>query len=754
MKRESHRFAHRGAPRAQSVKRLTDERGAVSIFLIFVVMIIFTMMAVFIDYARIAAMELRSETLGQTAARSILSAYDPKLQQQYGLFAYGQTDPALITEYVMMDHTPKSSDSLSWINLQIENHNSSIERPIGLLEEFEHQVLEDMKYKAPIQITYELINKMKPVADPMKEAAQTADLLNTISKDYDKRNRALEEALRMQQEARDRAGRADIPRLIGEVDQLWSSISTGSINSASDIVRMYEDYRRMIRDDAELESEEKLYSFEIAQYETEAFMFSNRYYEQIQQAAMKHSQLIEKAEQAVVQARQFNKRMQDAIQKARTESASSYQGYDHTADAKVPGTVNDSVDTEVIKGINGSIDSLVLPESFFDEYDQELQRQSQLLTIIERDAARFKSKVSSVLSGSESIASAASSITETWQAWRRYEAAYIQLPANVLTERQGMLDKLTETDSEKRRYEQEARQQLRELSGLMEMLANLTALQEHQQNFDDVSSKAEALRAFNHSTLSRGENGLAISGDAEEANAEAMKGMTELFTQLGDLATDARDRMYRNEYAFLYFTSFDPNHLQTLFQTGSPSQELASALDISNQELEYIMYGFQNPAGNIAAAYGEIFAMRLAIRTMEGFVEYAGLVHPLVILAAAIVYGLTMAAKDLIDLVTTNTVPLSKYVSSITLSYSDFLRLFMMMHGDKQEMSLRMLALIYYNTGINPAERGTYAQIQMKARMKLWFLPGVMTALGHAGLLGGKVRNGYYEVDQLSAYSY
>lgn len=78
----------------------------------------------------------------------------------------------------------------------------------------------------------------------------------------------------------------------------------------------------------------------------------------------------------------------------------------------------------------------------------------------------------------------------------------------------------------------------------------------------------------------------------------------------------------------------------------------------------------------------------------------------------------------------------------------------MMIHGDRSEMAIRMLAVIQKNTGIDPTKRGTYAQVDLKARMKLWFLPGVMNMLGQTGLLGGRVEGGYYEIERRSVYAY
>lgn len=69
-------------------RRGESESGAVTIFLAMVLAVVFLFVAVFVDYARIAAMKVQAERLAHAAARSVMSSYIPELQQRYGLFAH------------------------------------------------------------------------------------------------------------------------------------------------------------------------------------------------------------------------------------------------------------------------------------------------------------------------------------------------------------------------------------------------------------------------------------------------------------------------------------------------------------------------------------------------------------------------------------------------------------------------------------------------------------------------------------------
>lgn len=191
--------------------------------------------------------------------------------------------------------------------------------------------------------------------------------------------------------------------------------------------------------------------------------------------------------------------------------------------------------------------------------------------------------------------------------------------------------------------------------------------------------------------------------------------------------------------------------------SGTSRQGLTQALDdqleIGNQEAEYIIYGFHNATGNLAAAYGEIFAMRMAIRTMEGLQKYSSLGHPLAVLAAALLYGVEKAIEDMLMLAQQGYLYLSDYVR-IKLTYKDHLRLFMMMHSSKGQKLSRMLALIRYGTGVNPAERPTYALGEVRSGIRLWFLPGVMKMVGAASGEGEDIEHGTYYVRKQAHFSY
>ena len=185
----------------------------------------------------------------------------------------------------------------------------------------------------------------------------------------------------------------------------------------------------------------------------------------------------------------------------------------------------------------------------------------------------------------------------------------------------------------------------------------------------------------------------------------------------------------------------------------SDRKEFADALSLHNQEVEYVLYGFYQPAANVSAAYGEIFVPRLAIRTMEGLIECRSLGHPLLVLAAALLYGLEKTMEDMLSLAQKGSTPLSKYVS-VDLTYLDYLRVFLLLHGSEERRVLRTIAVIEQNTGLTLAKISLERTGEATASVNLWFLPGLTKSFTRFDILKGKVKGSRYETTKTIGSSY
>lgn len=733
-----------------------DVQGSVSVLLIFIVAAIFLFTSVLIDYARIAAAEWRAEVLAQSGIRSVMSAYEPSLQQRYQLFAYGQSDPAVIMDYVMQDQAKlKATGVFPWVSVLLDSHSTSITRELGRYDELERQILEDMKYKAPVQFAFDLFSKLKPMSKVMKEAAQTTELLSKLQKLVDKRDKEIRTAFKLQSSLRNEAARSELSSRIaaGESDIMRDS-SLGSIRSAADIGAQYSDYVYKIRlDENRAEDEDKQYEDATDAYETDSLDMSRRLMSTSSSLLDQHRKGLNTALIHIERALQYNEEMKQVIQEVR--ASSSYNGYDQVGRSSEPseGTMSDSEQmSDAIKRINEAADDLVIPDTFITEWKQEVEGQLRSMEQVNEAANRVQSTANQIIGRTISAYSLKNTIFSLWRQCRQYAKDYVDA-SNVIDAREQQFEKQRST--EKERKQKEANEKLGKVTDLLSSLKRLkNQLKEHDQLFQEVKTKAEAIAAFNENAVEEETAADKNHEDAVEEGKESMDSVTSIYDTIASGFNLLRDRLYRDEYAFLYFNSYDPTKLKSILTSGKPAEELVQSLSIHNQEVEYILYGFHNPSGNVAAAFGEIFAMRLAIRTMEGFIECAKLKHPLLILVAAILYGIEQAVQDLIFLATQDKVPISKYLPSVTLSYSDHLRLFMLVHGSREGMLKRMLALIHQNTGIDPTTRGTYGDTELRISTPLWFLPGVMKWIGQTGILDGEVENGRYYATKTSVFSY
>lgn len=738
-----------------------NSQGSVSILLIFIVSTIFLFTSVLIDYARIVAVEWRAEVLAQSGIRSVMSAYEPALQKRYQLFAYGQSDPAQIMDYVMRDQVElQATGVFPWVPLLLDSHSTFITRKLGKYDELERQILENMKYKSPVQFTFELLDKLKLICGAMKETAQTTELLIKLKKLVDKRDKEIGHAFKLQKKLCDQVISSGIDRLIGSgrSDIMRDSL-LGPIHSVADVGAQYIDYVHKIQIDSQrTEAMDKQYNNETDNYEhasqslfrvlqSKVFNFRNR-----------HRIILTQVLSHLEKARQYNEDMKQVIQRARFSL--SYNSYDQVKDFSNAGAGNTDETEQVsdaIKRINDSAaDHILLPESFVADWQREVKLQENAIERVDEAATYVQSMASQIMGISVTALTTSSShnlkhsVLNLWHAWGQYR--YSSKPVDA---RGKWLEQFRATETKRKKKEKEANSKLRKATNFLSKLKKLDKqLKEHKRLFQEVRDKEKKISNFNALKLEEQLPEIDRQREAIEESRDSMGFITSMYASIASGFGALQDRLYRNEYAFLYFNSYNPQKLKSVFTSNEHAEELLKSLTIHNQEAEYILYGGNNPVSNVAAAFGEILTTRLAIRTMEGLVEYGRLGHPLLILISAIIYGIEQAAQDLTLLVARDEIPVSRYVPSITLSYGDHLRLFMLIHGNREGMLMRMLALIQKNTGVDPTTRGTYGETELRMSTSLWFLPSIIRWISKSRLLGGEVEDGRYYVKKKSIFSY
>ncbi|MDY0395117.1 pilus assembly protein TadG-related protein [Virgibacillus halophilus] len=140
----------------KKIKKLFfNDKGSVSIFAIIIILPIFVLNALLIDTLRIVTAERQMENAMDAALRSTFSHFKSNLAD-VGLFAYdGNSDDASsqFDQYLKKQFEGLSGfDNLSVPNGIKANATFDDERNLVDYDVFTHQVLESMKYQAPVQL--------------------------------------------------------------------------------------------------------------------------------------------------------------------------------------------------------------------------------------------------------------------------------------------------------------------------------------------------------------------------------------------------------------------------------------------------------------------------------------------------------------------------------------------------------------------------------------------------------------------------
>lgn len=164
------------------------EDGVITLYVTIVIVAIFMFNAVLIDYARILAATKQTESAAQAGVRSVLAGYYPSLLD-YGLFGVNNTKSQDIFQSVVAGSLPPDDEGY-WRYLDlIMNPESQVSFPAdGFLSNpsvFQQQVLEEMKYKAPIQLFVDFFRGKEDV-DQLEKNMQNDQIFMNITGDVSK----------------------------------------------------------------------------------------------------------------------------------------------------------------------------------------------------------------------------------------------------------------------------------------------------------------------------------------------------------------------------------------------------------------------------------------------------------------------------------------------------------------------------------------------------------------------------------------
>lgn len=740
------------------LRKLADTQGAVSIFMIIVLAGVFLFTAVFIDYSRIAAMEVQSERLAHAAVRSAMSAFDTDLQQQYGLFAAGESDPTQLLDTALNENFnyTENTDSFKLIPMKAANTSIQLSRPLGSYDVFNHQIQEEMKYKAPIDFTIEIVDKFKGMSGVLKEASQTVNVLEDVREPYDKREQEIDKLIALQKKT---AGEVQelTTKIMNPVKNSIANKNVGAITSVADIAAQFNNYTALIAEDKKRKKKDKspINTAKISAYKSKSKTFLSNLSRDYKDLINTHENTYKEANEIMVKIKQYNQEIARIIEEAKTRTQN--EAYERVRNTNIPGGSNagDAESEAKLAELRKNLEQLVLSDDLLGKMESSIKTQKDDYTTATYAISNLITEATAQLTKTTGDANSLKSITiRTAKLLQKYIDNYTgKAPNGIMGVIEHDLKAARSGTETKAASEAKAKEELKKAKKMLAQIVGAAAAARLlAKEFDEVDGYYKESIAFN------GADGGATSdstmdNDPYKESKNAMGAMDVVFGGLSDALLAGRNEFFQNEYAIQYFNTFDIIQLQGLLDTlseGSITDALEEA-GVRNQQIEYIIYGINDPSANIAAAYSEIFGMRLAIRTAEGLVKNANLGHPLAVLAAGVAYGVEMAIKDMIELLNTGKTKLSAYFP-IEFEYRDYMRLFLLQPSNEKKMS-RMLALIRFLTDINPAERNTYASAHIRTAMPIWFLPGVIKMVNSTSV-NSSIEQGVYYADKQADYSY
>jgi hypothetical protein len=757
---------------------LIADNGAVSVYLILIIVPIFLFQAVLIDFARIKVAEKETESAVQAAARSVMSSFDSELQKR-GLYGMGLTQDG--AEQLFGDvFSSNLSGGISTSAFHFANPmavaGSIRVTPVYALAShiiFEGQVLEDMKLKAPIEYTLEIVDKFQKsgVKEPFQLGSQFAKEASELEKLITQREEALDEAWQSTETMHTRLNSFhsyyqsrisdlnDLAARIGihTVDEVRSEISQvkAELESLSNTIQNMNLTLISLSQagPAGIESVKDLHTAK-GNLEQQASVLSQKLneLETLVQLIIQYTALIASTKLEVA----ANERELVQLQQSIGSNLQLAKQKNDDIRKKLAG--NSDIPTGTNLRSNEVFSHIpLMGDAYFYEYQTSVASIASLFSAFQANVASIYLYTSDhtiqVNQANEAYWALAndfygkqSPIEQARIAANEATASSIKTQKNSI---QAVLDK--------------AKQAIGGCS-VTDTQSSDAKLYSKLQGDSDAGNTSDSQGYYQKYRLANAQDstiGNDVAYDLEKAEPTSLKAM-DILGAINDAAATLRDELYVNEYALAKF-NYRTYGLE-LTPSGEPklSNELVDpgTHALSKQEVEYLLYGFSSCAANISSAYAEMFALRLAIRTVEGLLdpkkELLNIGSPLLVLLAAAAQGAVEALVDMNALVRGEAVELSDKLSTaaLKLTYKDYLRLFLMMHSNNEKLMARMQALLELETGKDLIQETSYIQANATSEIRLWFIPQLMKLMEGSDLLGCKVVGAECQFNRTAVVSY
>ena len=202
------------------MKLFTSNRGAVSVFLVIILVPTLIVTSVFVDVSRMFLGKSVAESAGDLALNSQLSQFDKELNEMYGLFAKAQSvddvaenldkyfESCMVSAGVNTTDAEQYGQILSGLIDEETGENFSdllqidVSEGAGISavdganldnpEVLKNQIVSFMKYRGPVDIAQNLLGNIKEVKNKTEIVEEEAEVTDNMNDYYESENRLLE----------------------------------------------------------------------------------------------------------------------------------------------------------------------------------------------------------------------------------------------------------------------------------------------------------------------------------------------------------------------------------------------------------------------------------------------------------------------------------------------------------------------------------------------------------------------------------
>ncbi|CAG7645484.1 hypothetical protein PAESOLCIP111_04960 [Paenibacillus solanacearum] len=731
----------------------SDQQGAVSIYLLLILVPLFVACGLLIDIVRWKSAERETENAVKAGVRSTLSAYSSPLQV-YGLYGLAQ-DSARQTELFKrtvdgnLSGGSDGAGQFRLIDMKLEEGTARLTPMYSLAnhEVMKGQILEEMKYRAPISYGLEILDKFKKngLSQQVGGASRFAEKAGKVEKLLEDRDEQMAEAWDDFTALKEKAANLHpfYQTNLRDMNELSGRIGIHTVEEVRSTLQTAQNQLKSLREtirgiDMSIVS---LAQAGAGAAHAIAGLIESR--NALQKQADTAAQIVSEYEGLLRDLLRYAELL--ALLKLKSETdynaLSSLKTSFQESIKKVKKT-NDELNEELGRMTGSGMDAEAVFASIklidrqeLDELDSGVAGAVSLFASVRaqiQDGLLFTSQkyeqTTKALDGF---------LQQTQQLYAKYNP--------LQTERKQTRSAINKEKGEQRKKVQPVLDQVRQGLGSCSLVSGVDPFEAMYNKLLGDPAIAGS-QGFYQSYLQH--NNKAASAqpvpevDLKGADAAGLSAM-KLFSVLGDLALEVRDEFYIDEFAVSKFSYRTLGLEKDVSGVVKNSKELSrpDSHPLTNQEVEYLLYGSHSCAGNYSMAYAEMFALRLAIGTTEALLKPSKSVlaagSPMLVLLAAVAEGAVQAMQDMTKLIQGDQIPLSRsFGSMLTMGYKDHLRLFLLLHSRESVLMSRMQALLQLNTDTDLSTVPTYIAGTATSSFRLWFMPGVMRTIGNSVFAG------------------